>query len=320
MRPEHRASADEPRRVSQQLSAGTVQPPWIEPQFIDNGKPALSRRFVVIRRAQINPCQGLVIHAPAFAEEMNKSRRMVAQQSAQLAAAGFTVVQIDLLGCGDSDGEFGDATWQTWIDDLLLACRIGREHEPSAPLWLWGLRAGCLLATEAAQALAEPCKLLLWQPSLSGAAVLQQFLRLRAAADMLGQGGKGVVDQLKARLGAGESVEVAGYVVGAALAQALQQARLTPSALVSQVEWLELADQADAPWSPAAATAIARWRGEVPRLQTLKVVGPQFWQTVEIEDAPALWAASCAALLGTGTGTTAAAALPVGSLAPSPPA
>ena len=315
MRPERRASAGPLKQP--------LQRPQIEPQFIDNGKPSLSRRFVVIRRAQIHPCQGLVIHAPAFAEEMNKSRRMVAQQSAQLAAAGFTVVQIDLLGCGDSDGEFGDATWQAWIDDLLLACRIGREHEPSAPLWLWGLRAGCLLAAEAAQALAEPCKLLLWQPSLSGAAVLQQFLRLRAAADMLGQGGKGVVDQLKARLGAGESVEVAGYVVGAALAQALQQARLTPSAQVSQVsqvEWLELADQADAPWSPAATTAIERWRGEVPRLQTLKVVGPQFWQTVEIEDAPALWAASCAALLGTGTGTTAAAALPVGSLAPSPPA
>ncbi len=40
----------------------------------------------------------LVVHVHAFAEEMNKSRRMAAMQSRALAAAGFAVLQIDLLG------------------------------------------------------------------------------------------------------------------------------------------------------------------------------------------------------------------------------
>ena len=52
------------------------------------------------------PARGAVLHLHAFAEEMNKSRRMVALQARALAEAGFAVLQIDLHGCGDSGGDF----------------------------------------------------------------------------------------------------------------------------------------------------------------------------------------------------------------------
>ena len=67
-----------------------------------------------------------------------------------MAAAGYTVLQIDLRGCGDSSGDFGEAGWSDWVDDVLAACVWLREQN-QAPLWLWGLRAGCLLATEVAR-------------------------------------------------------------------------------------------------------------------------------------------------------------------------
>ncbi|MCK7493610.1 MAG: alpha/beta hydrolase [Comamonadaceae bacterium] len=76
---------------------------------------------------------------------MNKSRRMAALQSRALAAAGFAVLRVDLLGCGDSAGDFGDATWPRWVDDVVAAARWLRRQHPDAadaPLWLWGLRAG----------------------------------------------------------------------------------------------------------------------------------------------------------------------------------
>ena len=52
---------------------------------------------------------GHVVYVHPFGEEMNKSRRMATLQARALAQAGFSVLQVDLLGCGDSSGDFGDA-------------------------------------------------------------------------------------------------------------------------------------------------------------------------------------------------------------------
>src|SRR5882672_8203208 len=65
--------------------------------------------------------RGAVLYVHPFAEEMNKSRRMAALQSRALSAAGFAVLQLDLFGCGDSSGEFGDATWDDWVADIVEA-------------------------------------------------------------------------------------------------------------------------------------------------------------------------------------------------------
>ena len=91
-----------------------------------------------------------VLYVPPFAEEMNKSRRMAALAARALSAAGADVLQIDPHGTGDSSGEFRDASWQGWVDDIVEAARWLQQAPGDAPLWLWSLRAGCLLAAEAA--------------------------------------------------------------------------------------------------------------------------------------------------------------------------
>jgi len=76
---------------------------------------------------------------------MNKARRMAALQSRRLAAAGYSVLQIDLFGCGDSSGDFADARWEIWKQDLRLA--LGwLKPRVAGPLGLWGLRLGATLA------------------------------------------------------------------------------------------------------------------------------------------------------------------------------
>src|SRR5438105_15187960 len=94
--------------------------------------------------------RGALVYVHPLAEEMNKSRRMAALQSRALAEAGYAVLQIDLLGCGDSSGDFSDATWQAWVSDVVQACHWVHARA-RAPLWLWGVRVGCLVIAEAAR-------------------------------------------------------------------------------------------------------------------------------------------------------------------------
>lgn len=247
--------------------------------------------------------RGLVLYLHPFAEEMNKARRMAALQARALAQAGYAVLQIDLLGCGDSSGDFGDATWQSWVSDVLRGCHWLR-NTPGAdssqlPLWLWGLRAGCLLAVDAARQLDVPCNFLFWQPPAAGKPLLQQFLRLKMAGDMLGGQSKGVMESMRQQLAAGSRVEIGGYLLSPELATGLGQATLAPPASPGQtrrLEWFELSTLEDAGLSPISIKTIAQWQHAGFAVSSHTVHGPAFWQTTEIEEAPALIAATTAAI------------------------
>lgn len=237
---------------------------------------------------------------------MNKTRRMAALQTRALARVGFEVLQIDLLGCGDSSADFGDATWQSWVSDVVQGCRWLRSHNntqsadlSNLPLWLWGLRAGCLLAVEAAGQLHETCNFLFWQPPSAGKPLLQQFLRLKVAGDLLGGQAKEVMNGMRQQLADGVTVEIAGYMLSPGLAQGLEQATLVPPDTQSpaqRLEWFEASTREDANLSPVSAQAIAQWQQAGFAINSHIVRGPAFWQTTEIEDAPALLAATTAAL------------------------
>lgn len=284
-------------------------PAPFEPRFLTVDDTALGARLVIHHPpAGGARARGLVVYVHPFAEEMNKSRRMAALQSRALARAGFAVVQIDLLGCGDSAGDFGDARWARWIDDVVFAARwLQRQHAPAPgsavpPLWLWGLRAGSLLAVEAAAHLAatgQACHFVFWQPTPTGRLLLQQFLRLKAAGELAAGQAKAAMEQLRNELAAGRAVEVAGYLLDPTLCKGLEQASLQPPAALpsGRLLWLEVSAVDQPALAPAGAAALAVWRSAGWAVQAQALRGPPFWQTTEIEDAPALLEATTAALL-----------------------
>jgi len=278
--------------------------PHPEPLFLRFEPGPLGLRLA-LHHVPPGAVRGLVVYVHPFAEEMNKSRRMAALQSRALAAAGFAVLQVDLLGCGDSAGDFGDATWARWVSDVAQACRWLRERSGAgaadAPLWLWGLRAGCLLAAEAAPLLGEPCNFLFWQAPTSGKPLLQQFLRLKAAGDLLGGQGKALMEQLRSDIAAGKGVEVAGYMLHPELCLGLERATLKPPVRHDlahcAVCWLEVSLREDATLTPAAVMSIENWMAAGWSVQSRTTHGPTFWQTVEIEDAPGLIEATVTAIV-----------------------
>lgn len=256
------------------------------------------QRFCILHQSRCDAELGAVLYIHPFAEETNKSRRMAALQARTLAAAGYVVLQIDLLGCGDSSGDFCDATWNAWVEDTIRAWRWLRARS-DAPVWLWGLRAGCLVAVEAAARLEEACHFLFWQPPASGKLLLQQFLRLKTAGEMISGHTKGGMESLRQRLAAEGHVEVAGYALSQGLAAGLERAELCPPNIPARVEWIELSSRPEATLAPSSIKYVERWQTAGFAVRSHIVNGPAFWQTTEIEEVPALLSATLAAILGT---------------------
>lgn len=267
----------------------------VKPFFLPVGD---GQRFCLFHHAHGGRAKGAILYIHPFAEEMNKARRMAALQSRALAIAGYDVLQIDLLGCGDSSGDFGDATWMSWRTDILEGCRWLQERS-QAPLCLWGLRAGCLLAAEVSEDLGEPADFIFWQPVVSGKQYWQQFIRLKMAGQMATGQAKAVGETLRQQLAAGQTVEIAGYSIVPALANGLEQAELKPpvsSGTYGRVLWLETSLRDDATLAPAAQKRIEQWQATGYSVDAGIARGSAFWQTTEIEDVPELIAATLAGL------------------------
>jgi exosortase A-associated hydrolase 2 len=240
-------------------------------------------------------CRGAVLYVPPFGDEMNKSRRMAAETARALAARGFGVLLLDLHGTGDSSGEFSDARWEHWLADLAAGCAWLKDRL-GVPVSLLGLRLGALLALDYAHSAAHPvAQLVLWQPVPSGSVFLTQFLRLLTANAMLADSGdkpaadKSSTAQLRAALLGGATLEVAGYEIAPALAQALDgkdAAKLAPAGC--QVHWFETASPADRPVTPVLERLMAAWRADGVNMQLHRLACMSFWGTQEISESPEL--------------------------------
>jgi exosortase A-associated hydrolase 2 len=247
------------------------------------------RAFVLLREpAAAAPGGGSVLVVPPFGEEMNKSRRMVAETSQRLCEAGLAVVLPDLFGTGDSEGEFRDATVERWIEDLSSACRLAEARGRPVRAVL-AVRLGSSLAAAAARAGAVPAVTtsVWWQPVLDGKRHLAQFLRLRVAAGSMRGDDPETVEGLRGRSAAGEAIAVAGYELSPSLVRGLEA--LATDGLPPQVgalHWIEFVREAEAAAPLPASRFVDRARaaGASAALQT--VAAEPFWNSSEIVRVP----------------------------------
>ncbi|MEP7062477.1 MAG: hydrolase 2, exosortase A system-associated [Betaproteobacteria bacterium] len=258
------------------------------------------QRLCIWREPATGPICGRIVHIPAFAEEMNKCRPMTALVARRVAECGFGVLEIDLLGCGDSSGDFGGASWEDWIDDVVAAIEWSSQRG-GAPLWLWGTRAGALLASAVTHRIAQVTSLLLWQPVLSGRTHLTQFLRLKLAAEIFADGATGGgTKALRAQLQQGAGMEIAGYRLSPELASGMDAAEFAVADTIAEVVWLEVTTATPPGVSPASQSIVDGLCARGKHVQAQAVQGPGFWQSVETEMAPALVEATVAAMASEG--------------------
>ena len=260
----------------------------LSPSFVQGAK---GRLFIqqFLPQSQ-SPSETVFLLLPPFAEELNKSRRMLALMGRALAEQGMAGVLPDLYGTGDSGGDFSDADWQTWQSDLTCSAQILLD-QGAQRIVLIGLRMGCLLAAEwlkRSELAVE--RLIFWQPVLSGQQLVNQFLRLRLAASMMSGQQRETMADLRQILSQQGELEVAGYTLSQSLIESLDQLRLETlmNACEVPVHWIEVQSKPDLALPLPVQKLRQQWADHAMNVHCESVVGEAFWSTQEIAEVPPL--------------------------------
>lgn len=256
-----------------------------EPCFIDGARG----RLFALLRAPPAGARHAVLVAPPFGDEMNKSRKSVSDLAQALAARGLATLVVDLFGTGDSEGDFRDARWDGWVEDLLAAVRWG-EKRGLAVTGLLGIRAGALLAAEMAQRIpGVGRRSVFWQPVADGSRFMTQFLRIRVAASLMDDSHESV-GELRARILRGEEVEIGGYVLSVDLFRRIEAARLVQLATESlgQILWIEVTAGGTGELPAGSMSCANELRARLPGFAAAVVAGDPFWISTEIVRLPRL--------------------------------
>jgi exosortase A-associated hydrolase 2 len=190
-----------------------------------------------------------ILYVHPFGHELFNSRPIMSWLWRGLAQAGIGVLSPELPGCGDSSGWFCEARWESWKAAIRESLDWLRKAS-GRPVSICGLRLGAALAVEIADGFPFE-QIALLQPVVKGDEALTQFLRLRVAFSGLRDlpAKRETVAGLRARLAAGEPVEVAGYLLAPELAAAIDRIDLTRwrPAPRSRVAWLDTKAASGAP-------------------------------------------------------------------------
>ena len=223
-----------------------------------------------------------VVFCNAFGDERKSSCLAMVRLARRLAAEGLPVLRFDYWGCGDSPGDFVDATVSTRLEDIAAAARFLPAHTGGNALCLLGLRLGAALAALVAEDLDGCAGLALIEVVSEGAAYVRGLEQRTLVRKMISGPGRGTPQAPP------EVVDLDGYAVRRSVLDEVQRLGIRVGGvafrgpvLVVQVSFNEKLTSETAAVRETYAAAGAR-----VDLRTL--VLPPFWRRVEVTDTTVL--------------------------------
>jgi exosortase A-associated hydrolase 2 len=251
-------------------------------------------RFFTLQFLSEDTPKAHIVFIPPFAEEMNRCRSLVATQARSFARAGYSCTLIDFYGTGDSQGRLCEASLAIWKRNIQLAVN-SLQHDYPAPLILWGLRLGGLIALDyAAGSEFKPQEIILWHPVNSAALYVNQVLRQRVASLMVKNLPPETTKEIRQRLAQGENVEVAGYTLSEMLVRDIEGIEFTNMSQLSAgtIFWLEHVSEAGKDIGLASRKVVDQLTQQSNRVEVQTFCDPPIWQLYDRDFAPQLLAAT----------------------------
>ncbi|MCF7981265.1 MAG: hydrolase 2, exosortase A system-associated [Pseudomonadales bacterium] len=248
----------------------------IRPFYIEGTRGKL---FAIYHQPPTEAYLGAILFAPPFAEEMNKSRPMVARQARAFAKAGFAVLLVDYYGTGDSEGEFSEASLDIWSDDFDI-CLNWLARKQSASLYVWGLRFGCLLAAEVCQKWQDQLKgLIFWEPVLDGNEIVSDFDRLERLGKIFGAA-RQLKPESEPPFKGMETREIGGYEISCQLLECIKKLKMDSFTIKNLTLYRILGKSGDVEGTNNEDELYSRDMGS--NILRLQVHDKRFWLTQEI--------------------------------------
>jgi len=151
------------------------------PFYFPNGAYAL---FGMLHQPQVASDRPALVFCHAFAEEKLWTHRVFVTFARRLAAGGYPVLRFDLMGNGDSGGDFSASSLTTALSDVRCAIEEVRRRTNRTRVSLLGLRTGATLAALISEAVDGVEDLILWAPIVDGARYMQEMLRTNLTTQM----------------------------------------------------------------------------------------------------------------------------------------
>ena len=162
---------------------------------------------------------GLVL-CPPFADEAIHAHRVLVEFAERLADQGIPALLFDYAGTGDSEGQFEDASLDSYFRDIGGAVEYLRRRAAIPRCGLLGLRLGATLAARVGRSDPTLAALVLWAPIPRCREYFRSFLRSRLLTEVTTLGRRTeTVRSLEERLMAGEVVDVRGYGISETMAR-----------------------------------------------------------------------------------------------------
>jgi exosortase A-associated hydrolase 2 len=237
-----------------------------------------------------------IVFCHAFGEERKSSALVMARLARAVAAAGLPALRFDCSGCGDSEGEFVDATVESRLEDIATAVAFLRERAGGGRVALLGLRLGATLAALAAERISDCAGLALIEPIADARAYLGGEMRRKLLRQMLTDGRAGASRaEMLAELERDDAVlDMDGFAIRGSTYKALTalgirsgEVAFTGPVLVCQVHFKEDV-------RPDIEAACEAYRAAGAQVQRECIVLPPFWSRIEVGLAPELEAAVAA--------------------------
>lgn len=218
-----------------------------------------------------------ILCLPPIMDEMNMSRAVIAKQCQYLSAQGYPSFVLDYFGCGDSEGEFEQAHFSIWLENIVTAS-YWLEQQGINRLIIFAYRFSALLAGASQDYLLKNTNLkaqVLFKPVLDGKTYLNQLNRLKKAQTLLTQ--PNAPDTNKSM-----ENEIAGYTISADLIESIELLNLKPSSISVPTTCVELAS------SRVSLSTQKLVNASDSIVSAEPLACPAFWQVPEVFDVPSL--------------------------------